>query len=252
MKVLQRRVLPSQAKAVRQDLAAMLSQLKKGNPLNLGDKGRAVEALQRQLRATGVYAGQVTGTFDEATEAALKAFQQKSGLEASGTAGGRTFKALKAANVFVKEGFADPARQGQRGTDVLRAERMLERLGYRPGEADGVFDRQTQKALQRFRKADKQVSDDGKALTANLFRNLAQSSRAMNHDPYRRRELGGLKQHQRLDELTEKSAKKGDGIGLGAKGRAVLNLEKHLAAAGYDPGATNRGFTSRTEAAVKA
>ena len=76
MQVLTRRVLPNQAKDVKADVKL------------LSDRGtstvRAVQALQRHLRAAGVYSGPVSGSFDEATQTALKAFQTAKKLPATG------------------------------------------------------------------------------------------------------------------------------------------------------------------------
>ena len=65
-----------------------------------------------------------------------------------------------------------------------------------------------------------------------------------------RRVLGKVKQHDRLDAATAKAAKRG--VGLGAKGQAVLNIEKHLQAAGYALGNANGQFGIRTVAATRA
>ncbi len=251
MRVLTHRVLPNEAKAVKSDVAAMTARLRAGDALNLGDSGKAVAALQRHLKAAGVYAGAVSGAFDDATAAAVAQLQQAKGLESSGVVGGKTLKAIKATNLFVKDGFDTGAKVGQRGSDVLRAEKMLEKLGFRPGTVDGVFDEATAKAVERYRKADHQVPDAGQSIGAGLYRELKKASGNFEHDPFRRRELGDVKKHDRLDALTAREAAKGDGISLGAKGRAVLNLEKHLEAAGYEVGTENSQFGSRTEAAVK-
>ena len=252
MRVLTNRVQPKEAKAVKKDLAAMAGQLKAGNALNLGDTGKAVSALQRQLASAGVYAGPVNGTFDAATATAVAALQKGKGLEASGIVGGKTLKAIKSTQLFVKDGFQIPARSGQRGSDVLRAERALAKLGFRPGKADGIFDKATAAAVERFRRADPQVKDKGQQIDKKLYSELGSASKSYNHTPFSRRTIGSVKQHDRLDVATANAAKRGAGIGPGAKGRAVENVEKHLEAAGYELGTANGEFGSRTTAAVKA
>lgn len=42
---------------------------------------------------------------------------------------------------------------GERGADVLLAERRLDRLGYKVGKVDGVYDEDTVKAVKEFQKA---------------------------------------------------------------------------------------------------
>ncbi len=252
MRVLTHRVLPSEAKAVKKDVAAIATQLKAGNPLNLGDRGRAVAALQRQLASAGVYTGAASGMFDGATAAAVAALQKGKGLAASGVVSGKTLTALKSTELFVKDGFASAARAGQSGSDILKAERLLEKLGFRPGVVDGLMDKATAAAVERYRKADHEVADKGHTIDAKLFSELSIASRGYNHTPFSQRVLGGVKLHDRLDVLTGKAAAKGKGIGPGATGRAVLNVEKHLEAAGYELGSPNATFGSRTAAAIKA
>ena len=67
--------------------------------LTVGSKGKKVETLQRRLIELGWLAGSVTGTYDEATEAAVSAFQKKTaGLWEDGVAGPDTLRALYSSN----------------------------------------------------------------------------------------------------------------------------------------------------------
>ncbi|MFN7135874.1 MAG: peptidoglycan-binding domain-containing protein, partial [Myxococcales bacterium] len=168
MQVLQRRVLKSELAVVKKQLEAMAAHLKTGDRLGVGDAGPAVEALQRHLKAAGLYAGATTGRFDDATRQAVEAFQTAKKLPVTGDVGRTELQAIRAINVRVKDGFETAAKVGQRGTDVLRAERMLEKLGYKPGDVDGVFDLKTLAALERLRAADKQVPDRGDTLDARV------------------------------------------------------------------------------------
>ena len=250
--MIKRRVLPSQREAVRGEVTEMAKQIRSQNTLELGDSGAAVVALQRHLRAAGLYSGKASGTFDEATGEAVKKLQKAKGLEQTGKVGRAELAAVKDINLFVKDGFETPARRGQRGSDILRAERMLEKLGFKPGAADGVFDAATLGAVQRFRRADAQVADKGSAINKQLFNELKKQSDSYDHAPYRRRDKTDLAQHARQDARTAKRAASGEGLGVGAKGAAIENLELHLNAAGYSVGQANTAFGSRTEAAVKA
>ena len=63
--------------------------------LRLGDSGEDVGVLQRHLVGAG-YPLDVTNRYDEATEAAVKAFQRKAGLVDDGIAGPKTYAALAA------------------------------------------------------------------------------------------------------------------------------------------------------------
>ncbi len=62
--------------------------------LRLGMEGPPVALLQERLRAKGVYSGNLDGIFGEQTEAAVKAFQARSGLETDGVVGPATWQAL--------------------------------------------------------------------------------------------------------------------------------------------------------------
>lgn len=62
--------------------------------LRMGMEGPPVALLQERLRAKGVYSGNLDGIFGAQTEAAVKAFQERSGLEADGVVGPATWQAL--------------------------------------------------------------------------------------------------------------------------------------------------------------
>lgn len=55
--------------------------------LQLGDTGDGVSQLQRRLTELYYYSGNISGNFGESTQAAVKAFQEDFGLEATGVAG---------------------------------------------------------------------------------------------------------------------------------------------------------------------
>jgi peptidoglycan hydrolase-like protein with peptidoglycan-binding domain len=59
-------------------------------------KGKAVTQLQQRLNQLGFDAGKVDGSFGARTEAAVKAFQAKRGLEVDGVVGPKTWTALLA------------------------------------------------------------------------------------------------------------------------------------------------------------
>jgi N-acetylmuramoyl-L-alanine amidase len=67
-----------------------------GEPiLRKGAEGTAVSALQRRLRAIGVYNGMIDGGFGEETEEAVKAAQRRAGLEEDGIVGPATWNAIR-------------------------------------------------------------------------------------------------------------------------------------------------------------
>ena len=62
--------------------------------LRKGDRGDAVSALQGMLSAQGYSCGAIDGIFGTRTQAAVKAFQQDSGLTPDGVVGAHTWAAL--------------------------------------------------------------------------------------------------------------------------------------------------------------
>jgi peptidoglycan hydrolase-like protein with peptidoglycan-binding domain len=60
----------------------------------LGSSGPEVEHIQHALKAIAIYAGPVDGTFGGGTEASVRKFQQRSGLESDGVVGKQTWNAL--------------------------------------------------------------------------------------------------------------------------------------------------------------
>jgi peptidoglycan hydrolase-like protein with peptidoglycan-binding domain len=71
-----------------------------GNPpiatqLRRGSSGLAVNQLQNQLRATGLYKGPITGYYGQLTEAAVRDFQRSRSLSVNGIVGPTTLAALQ-------------------------------------------------------------------------------------------------------------------------------------------------------------
>jgi peptidoglycan hydrolase-like protein with peptidoglycan-binding domain len=63
--------------------------------LKSGSSGDEVKMLQRLLMVRGLNPGPVDGIFGPKTEAAVKAYQEKAGLDADGIAGPKTMEAIK-------------------------------------------------------------------------------------------------------------------------------------------------------------
>ena len=61
--------------------------------LQLGDRGRDVQVLQELLKIRG-YNVETSGEFDEATKAAVKDFQKKTGQSQDGIVGAKTMEKL--------------------------------------------------------------------------------------------------------------------------------------------------------------
>lgn len=152
----------------------------------------AVEALQTELAELAYYTGLIDGDFGPATQEALAAFQQDSGLDPTGSIDPATFDALNAryeAEVvqahILASGYEQgppetvPATEGSEGSgevadasqvlgpgdegpEVEELQRRLTELGYRPGAVDGRFGGATSSAVLAFEKREG-LSRDGLA-----------------------------------------------------------------------------------------
>ena len=89
--------------------------LSEGRIWRKGDSGDEVAQIQARLSELGYLTGDPTGVFDDETEAALAAFQRRSGLLASGMADERTLQMLYAEN-------ASPARTAAEAYEVWTEE----------------------------------------------------------------------------------------------------------------------------------
>jgi peptidoglycan hydrolase-like protein with peptidoglycan-binding domain len=106
-----------------------------------GAAGEAVKELQAALMRAGITVpGGADGAFGPATEAALKTYQRRVGLPATGRADAATMNRLI-------------LHQGSRGTAVKNLQRRLMRAGITvPGGADGVFGPATEAALKTYQR----------------------------------------------------------------------------------------------------
>ena len=67
---------------------------KEGDPCSIGDKGSAVRWVQKKLKKLG-YLSDVDGDYGNGTKNAVKAFQERNGLKATGNADSDTIRKLK-------------------------------------------------------------------------------------------------------------------------------------------------------------
>jgi hypothetical protein len=116
------------------------------------EAGRAnVAALQSALTRLHLYTGFVDGVRGPLTRSAVVRLQKRRGLLVDGIAGPQTRRALGR--------YGRPAlgsrvmRLGNKGWDVAGLQYLLQRKGYGPGAADGVFGGLTQAAVLRAQRA---------------------------------------------------------------------------------------------------
>src|SRR4051812_49507659 len=149
-------------------------------PLGLGDRGPAVADVHAALRSLGLLPGDgtddlgrdqaapETAEFDEATELAVRHFQQVRGLSVDGRVGEETYRALNEARWSLGDRLLryDPERL-TRGDDVIRLQDRLHELGYDAGPVDGIFGPETEVGLRAFQR-DYGLTSDGTCGPATL------------------------------------------------------------------------------------
>ena len=226
--------------------------LSKDYYLRLGSQGSKVETLQRRLIELGWLSGKVTGNFDEATEAAVRAFQDRTaGIYTDGIAGPETLRALYSSSAARSKNPAasnsvETLEYGSEGSDVTKLQQKLKDLGYLAGTVDGKFGVETEAAVIAFQKSNN-LTADGKAGTATqnkLYSGTANraSGNAVN-----------MKSNNSSGRDTNGIASTGyETLEYGSEGAAVRKLQNRLEALGYAPGYTDGKFGPSTEAAVMA
>lgn len=156
--------------------------------LGLGDRGPAVADVQTALRSLGLLPDGDGATeppvpqamailpdvalhaavFDDATELAVRHFQQNRGLSVDGRVGEETYRALNEARWSLGDRLLryDPERP-VRGDDVISLQERVHELGYDAGPVDGVFGPETEMGLRAFQR-DYGLAADGTCGPATL------------------------------------------------------------------------------------
>ncbi|GMU61155.1 MAG: hypothetical protein AMXMBFR34_29180 [Myxococcaceae bacterium] len=228
-------------------------------PLPPSPSPRDVRRAERLLKKAGFNPGKVDGRMSPALAQALKDFQKAYGMAPTGQPDARTLARLTDVGHRIdkharkKDGYVSV---GQKSGGIKNAEKRLRALGYDTGAVDGVFSRETAQAVKKFRADQKELKDGSGALASTSRRLLKKEVARLHHVPERRR-LAPTKKQRRLDEKTNQAVRHRNqdgtvGLGVGAKGEAVHNLQKHLTAAGFRPKHWGGRFDERTGAAVKA
>jgi peptidoglycan hydrolase-like protein with peptidoglycan-binding domain len=109
-----------------------------------------IRATKKELQAHGYASGDLSGTMDPTTSAAIRAYQSDAGLEVTGEATDALLEHLR-------------RNSGNADTQVaLNIEDQLQRHGYLVGPVDGVIDTQTRQAIRAYQ-ADVGLSATGEA-----------------------------------------------------------------------------------------
>ena len=100
--------------------------------IGMGDEGEGVFLIQRKLAELNYYSGEISGKFDNATQAALRTFQKDYSLTSTGDANAETQAALNTAKYR-------PLQKGDSGEDVKELQARLTELDYYYGKISGNF-----------------------------------------------------------------------------------------------------------------
>ncbi len=191
-----------------------------------GDTGRAVAEVQAMLAAMGELAAVPDEpVFDDVTDHAVRAFQQRRGLRADGVVGRDTYTALQAARHALGDRILSYQTKLLVGDDVAALQERLAELGFDPGRADGVFGPRTEEALKAFQR-DYGMRPDGVCGPATL--------RAL-------RQLGRLVVGGRPQQLRETERLRSGGAAL--TGKVVVVDPGH---GGPDRGSVGHGHDEAT------
>ena len=223
--------------------------------LQTGASGSKVRTLQNRLIQLGYLGGKATGTFDEATEKAVRAFQKKTkGLWEDGIAGPDTLAALYSDSAAKASGMAastgETLEKGSEGEAVRALQKRLKELGYLSGTADGTFGIATEAAVIAFQQRNG-LTADGKAGTATLSRLYSENAVKNGGSP--------------VDTSTRNASPAADGkatadiastgyvtLEEGSSGETVQKLQERLKKLGYYNGAVDGRYGEGTAAAVMA
>lgn len=121
-------------------------------PIAQGDRGPAVEDVQKRLLVLGFDLGPtgVDGVFWGATLAAVRSFQEQHGLSEDGIVGDETWAALVDATFRMGDRLLYLKLPYLHGADVRVLQGALNVLGFSSGEPDGIFGAFTERAVGEF------------------------------------------------------------------------------------------------------
>jgi N-acetylmuramoyl-L-alanine amidase len=131
------------------------------NPLiRAGERSKRVADVQARLRALGYSIEDDLGSFEAATAAAVRAFQQSRGIIMDGIVGPNTWQELVEASWRPGDRSLYLRHPLMRGDDVGALQARLNALGFDAGREDGIFGADTDRAVRAFQK-EYGVAEDG-------------------------------------------------------------------------------------------
>ena len=137
-------------------------------PIAQGDRGAAVEDVQKRLLVLGFDLGPtgVDGVFLGATLSAVRSFQHANGLSEDGTVGDETWAALVDATFRLGDRLLYLRYPYLHGADVRALQSALNVLGFACGSPDGIFGAFTERAVRTFPRQPEFYAEQGMVLCA--------------------------------------------------------------------------------------
>jgi len=256
---------PKNAKGVKTSIKTLAPV--SGVIVRLNNKGELVRTLQTRLQELGYYAGSISGTYDKATQAAVKTFQKKHGIKADGIAGGETQAMLMGAGAMSATATATPkptatptpaptfqiptetVRKGSSGQNAKLVQQRLKDLGYLTGKVDGEFGTASVTALKTFQSRHGLEADGaaGKSTYQLLFSHKALAANQLaTPAPTIPPTIAPVTPQ---DPITKDNVVT---IKLGVTGDEVTRLQNRLTALGYYNANANGKCKADDVAAIKA
>lgn len=121
-------------------------------PLRQGDRSGEVGDVTARLRALGYEIGDEPGFYGPATRLAVQSFQQRRGVVVDGVVGVDTWSELVEASWQLGDRNLYLRHPLVRGDDVALLQARLNALGFDAGREDGIFGRDTDKAVRAFQR----------------------------------------------------------------------------------------------------
>ena len=209
--------------------------------LQVGSSGKNVTTLQKRLIELGWMGGQADGEFGGATQAAVIAFQDKSGLWDDGVAGPSTLQKLYSSSAAKTStpvsSIGVSLKEGMSGSSVRALQKRLKALGYYSGSVDGDFGSGTTTAVKSFQEQNG-LKADGIAGTSTLNKLYLDTTGKANSGS----SSTGSSTISSTGYVTLREGDSGD---------AVKKLQQQLKKLGYYSGSVDGKFGSGTTQSVK-
>ena len=250
-----------------------------GSTVKSGSEGQDARAVQKRLKELGYFRSVVDGLFGKASVKALKAFQEKNGLEPDGIAGKGTYEILFSSRALAANEEPTPTptpevtptatpvatteaptrqavewktlRKGDTGDAVAQLQEALIQLGYLSGKADGTYGTQTVNAVKAFQKANGLTADGtaGQETQRALF---GGSAKAAENKATPTPTATPKATPTPTPAPNKTSTTNSSTLQQGDKGDAVKALQRQLISLGYLSGSADGVYGAKTASAVKA